>query len=264
MTASIPAADELALGFVRGIRREEEARLGLAVWETVHYPHDVRIRGTLDPLRRIAFGFDRVVLLTGPNPWPFFDTIPRPRGELDLCFDPELRDDVEVRFRNIRLIDPVGRGRINRFLCLECGRQDFRPSKHEGARRAERLTPDLLAEAGETDPKLRELAGAATPTFVCRQGGRIVSRAPAQHITIWDRFSFAVIRSVITLPVARGRGFASACVSALCRYLYDAVEVRWIYLWVEEENEPARRIYRSLGFREAGRWLACAGVPRRR
>ncbi|MBN1419043.1 MAG: GNAT family N-acetyltransferase [Planctomycetes bacterium] len=264
MTAFIPIADDLVTRFVHGIRREEEARLGLAVWEIVHYPYDVRIRGTIEPVRRIAFGFDRVVLLMGPDPWPFFDAIPIPPGEIDLCFDPDLRGEVEARFRNLRLVDSAGLGRINRFLCLECAREEFRPSVHEGIRRAERLTPGLLEEMGETDARLREFAGSPTPTFVCRDGGRIVSRAPAPHITIWDRFSFAVIRSVVTLPVARAKGFASACVSALCRHLYDAIEVRWIYLWVEEENEAARRIYRNLGFREAGRWCACAGFPRRR
>ena len=263
MTASIPIAEELMARFLRGIRREEEARLGLAVWEIIHHGHDVRIRGTLDPVRRIAFGFERVVLLMGPDPWPFFDALPRPAGEIDLCFDPDLRGDVKARFRNLRLVDPAGRGRINRFLCLECSRDEFRPSLEEGVRRPERLTPALLVGLGETDERLRALAAAPTPTFVCREGGRIVSWAPAPHIAIWDRFSFAVIRSVATLPAARGRGYASACVSALCRHLFEKVEVRWIYLWVEEANEPARRLYRKIGFREAGRWCACAATPRR-
>ncbi|MEV7730254.1 GNAT family N-acetyltransferase [Streptomyces sp. NPDC087917] len=61
-------------------------------------------------------------------------------------------------------------------------------------------------------------------------------------------YRVAAIGNVATLPDARGRGAAEACVAALCRQLGKSVD--HIGLNVRADNATAVRLYRKLGFSE--------------
>lgn len=60
----------------------------------------------------------------------------------------------------------------------------------------------------------------------------------------------AVIGGVATLPEKRGRGYASACVSALTA----ALQAEGKEVFLSPKNEGARRLYEKLGFESAGGW----------
>lgn len=59
-----------------------------------------------------------------------------------------------------------------------------------------------------------------------------------------------LIGGVYTDPSARGKGYATACTAALAHHLLEADRMPCLFY----ENSAAGRIYRSLGFEEAGRW----------
>lgn len=78
------------------------------------------------------------------------------------------------------------------------------------------------------------------------RGSRIVSCA----LINVEGAEAGLIGGVYTLPEMRGRGYAAACVSALCRDLQADGKMPCLFY----ENPIAGRVYRRLGFTEAGQW----------
>ena len=62
----------------------------------------------------------------------------------------------------------------------------------------------------------------------------------------------AEIFSVAVAPARRGRGLARALLNLHLRRL-AGLGARAVFLEVDEDNEPARRLYRRAGFREVAR-----------
>lgn len=79
------------------------------------------------------------------------------------------------------------------------------------------------------------------------EDGRLVASAGTHVASL--RHGVAAVGAVITRPSHRGRGLGRLATSSLCRILADEYET--VGLNVETENEPALRIYDSLGFRRA-------------
>jgi ribosomal protein S18 acetylase RimI-like enzyme len=77
-----------------------------------------------------------------------------------------------------------------------------------------------------------------TVTCIAAAGTHVT--APAQGI--------AAVGNVYTAPTWRDRGWATACLEALCRHHVDQ-GYRHIVLNVDEQNAPALAVYRRLGFR---------------
>lgn len=59
-----------------------------------------------------------------------------------------------------------------------------------------------------------------------------------------------MIGGVYTLPLERGKGYASACVEAICEDLQNSGKMPTLFY----ENAVAGRIYRNMGFSFAGSW----------
>ncbi len=65
-------------------------------------------------------------------------------------------------------------------------------------------------------------------------------------------------------PALRGRGFGRALFEHAVAYAFTELDVEHLALAVVPENEPARRLYLSCGFREEGPWpgqWTVAGKP---
>jgi predicted GNAT family acetyltransferase len=82
--------------------------------------------------------------------------------------------------------------------------------------------------------------------FIAAEDGQTVSMA----MTAVERRQAAMIVSVCTLAEYRGRGYAPALMTALCREL--EAEGKTVLLFYN--NPVAGRIYSALGFEDIGRW----------
>ena len=80
--------------------------------------------------------------------------------------------------------------------------------------------------------------------------GQIVAKAEGTAV----RPHAALIGGVYTVPAARGRGHATACVAALCGNLLDGVET--VALTAEPGNPAAYRMYMRIGFARSAEWIA--------
>ena len=83
-------------------------------------------------------------------------------------------------------------------------------------------------------------------TFYIREGNRIVSSAS----TTAENSSSAMIIGVCTLKEYRNRGYATACITALCNELLEEGESLCLFY----DNADAGGIYQRIGFREIGMW----------
>jgi hypothetical protein len=79
---------------------------------------------------------------------------------------------------------------------------------------------------------------------------KIASFASAPHIMTQNESSFAILRGIETNMLERRQGYAQVTVSKLCKKLFSKYEVKDIFLWVEEVNFAAIRMYNNLGFKE--------------
>jgi ribosomal protein S18 acetylase RimI-like enzyme len=83
-------------------------------------------------------------------------------------------------------------------------------------------------------------------SWVWTEGGHIVFKA---ELSAWNP-DVVQIQGVYTAPHRRRRGVASAGLAAVCSALLE--EVKLCTLYVNHYNTVALRVYRRLGFRDAG------------
>jgi ribosomal protein S18 acetylase RimI-like enzyme len=88
--------------------------------------------------------------------------------------------------------------------------------------------------------------------------GRLVSTAGTHVLS--RTYQLGVVGNVFTHPDYRGRGYATACASAVVEELLS--QSLDIALNVEESNAPAKRIYDKLGFEVYCPFVECLGVRR--
>lgn len=81
--------------------------------------------------------------------------------------------------------------------------------------------------------------------FGVYDGAELVAIAGTHAVS--ERFRIAAIGGVYTRPAYRGRGLAKATTGAVAAALFEQ-GIEDVILNVAEENEPAIRAYRSLGF----------------
>jgi hypothetical protein len=120
------------------------------------------------------------------------------------------------------------------------------------ARRAtEADIPGLVALYSESGAMARDEAGTRRVLqhgriFVATDAGKLVSGA----LTNAETPDMAMIGGVFTPPDRRKRGYATACVAALCRDLLNhGIQPCLFY-----DNPEAGAIYLRLGFRNTGTW----------
>jgi len=130
-----------------------------------------------------------------------------------------------------------------------------RPGRKEDLEPLVFAARESLREEGRPDPfaadlrSFRRWVGGRVPRAqVVEDGGDIVfvGYADVRRPEGW------LLQGVYTWPDARGRGFATAGVSDLCREAFEA-GAEHVQLAVVEGNEPAERLYRGLGFEPFGR-----------
>lgn len=131
--------------------------------------------------------------------------------------------------------------------------EDFRPVSHAGLIR---LTPNYRGELerlytmgmapGERPDAFTPLQLAQGVFYGVEREGRLVSTAGTHLVALAERI--AAVGNVFTHPAWRGRGYATACTSAVTATLLE-MGIHDIVLNVGQTNETAIRIYERLGYR---------------
>lgn len=92
-----------------------------------------------------------------------------------------------------------------------------------------------------------------------RVDGQLVATAGTHVVS--PRYGIACVGNVFTHPAYRGRGYASACTSAVVRDVLEA-GCGDVVLNVRQDNAPAIQVYQNLGFSEHSRYEEVPGTRR--
>lgn len=123
------------------------------------------------------------------------------------------------------------------------------------------LLSELYADAGAMSrdrPNVAAKLGTGR-VFVVEEAetGRRKRRIASCALLNVESSDAGLIGGVYTLPAARGKGYAAACTAALSIDLQQDGKVPVLFY----ENPVAGRVYRRLGFTEAGRWAVLHVAP---
>lgn len=148
---------------------------------------------------------------------------------------------------------------VSEQIVLTVTPEHFHPHHTPRARRANSADIDALAVLARED-QARPETGAVTDderrkidpsvTFLVEEDGRAASKANLHARSA----HYAQIGGVVTHPEYRGRGYAKECVSALCADCF-ASGTGTMLLFTDEDNAAALRVYRALGFADAGEFV---------
>lgn len=141
-----------------------------------------------------------------------------------------------LTFIRMGLKDPRALRRVDAIGTVPLGWRDYREMVRFYRKSYPRafLTPDRLAPGY---------------TFGVRRNGKLVSAAGTFLFS--RRYRVASLASIATHPSCRRQGLAAKCTARVFRAL--AKHVDHVGLLVKDDNRPAIRLYRKLGFREVGR-----------
>lgn len=146
----------------------------------------------------------------------------------------------------------------SREECIYChlAPDDFRGVNCQGAKKAtmadvEALTDFYTHNFGLAPRSRQQLIRKIenNTLYFLEKGGRVVSAASSSV----EGGGMAMIGGVATLVNERNKGYATACMSALCADLL--AKSLTPYLFYKVENRPAQRVYEKIGFQPIGRWL---------
>ncbi len=83
------------------------------------------------------------------------------------------------------------------------------------------------------------------------EDGRYIGNGGLDHLDLRNRA--AEIGIMIGEPEARGRGYGRDALLTLMRHAFDTLGLNTVRIAYIEGNERGERLYRSLGFKDAGR-----------
>ncbi|MHA1974007.1 MAG: GNAT family N-acetyltransferase [Candidatus Hodarchaeales archaeon] len=218
-------------------------------------PDNCEIKGlNFNPLT-FAFRYKHIYIFEGSL--RYLKSLQRPQKEVNIIYTPLLRKKMSKYFTNMSISDTTGKGDTNSFLTMQMTHSNFNAVESTSKTSPIRFNGDKEIYSNVPTANRLLLQNGDSISYVIKQNDEIVSLAIAPNIYTGNKVdSFAILRGIWTDPNYRKKGFASRCISSLCEELLQKYFIQDIFIWVEENNPVAQKIYSRLGFASKGRWLA--------
>ncbi len=210
-----------------------------------HYKREsIDFSYSLDPFSYI-YRYENKYCLFGENFWELGKNIRWFKDNIILIFqNKNIWNEIVEKFRNFRSLETnKSTHTFNTYITFYLTKDAFSfiNSKSE-------LIVKIPSEKYPIPKRYRHLKDGLN--FGLIKNNKIASFASAPHIMTGYTTSFAVLRGVETNMLERGQGYAQVIVSKLCKELFTKFEIKNIFLWVEEINFAAIKMYNNLGFKE--------------
>ena len=132
---------------------------------------------------------------------------------------------------------------------MELLEENFTPQKHYKSRPIQREDLETLS----IKRKILQSRGFGGVGII--EDKNLIGCAFASQVVQEDQFSFAAIRDVWVHPDHRKQGLGFDLTSNISKVIFNN-KIERIFLWVEERNFPAVRLYEKLGFTTVDRFLS--------
>ncbi|MFX0013748.1 MAG: GNAT family N-acetyltransferase [Promethearchaeota archaeon] len=229
--------------FVKHIQQQPLSVICYILWFLYHRNEKTDLIFSIDPLRYIC-RYENKYTLFGENIWEFTNKIRWFNTNIVLVFEKHYWDDIRIRFDNFRNVETNKPANIyNTYLTFNLSKNHLL--------NLEPIDDQIIQIPSYKHPlpkRYRPLDGGLG--FGSFKGNKLVCFAAAPYIFIKSSFSFAILRGVETNVLERRQGYALKTVGVLCKELFLRYDISNIFLWVEDSNMAAKKLYRKLGFSE--------------
>ena len=224
--------------FFLKIAEENLARYCFLVWDFFTFPEYVRLDLNENTLRST---YEEYTFLYGPPSEVILENF-NPRGELILSFDTDWIPYIEKYFTDFSLLVQVEEEtKFNTFLCMHLVKDQFKPKENH-------ISSEITEDVGRKMHYKRQLhLSRGFGGVGIFENDTLVGCGFAPHVVQNENFSFAIVRDIWVKPDSRNKGFGYDLSSKICEVSFKK-GVKSIFLWVEERNYPAVKIYEKLGF----------------
>lgn len=214
------------------------ARYGFLIWDFFTFPEFVELDLIEDTLRST---YEQYTFLYGPPREQILENY-NPKGEVVLSFDNDWIPYIEKYFTDFKLLVPIKEeSKFNTFLCMQLLESQFKPKEHHISKV---ITEDVRQRMHYKRQMHLSRGFGGVGIF---ENDTLVGCGFAPHVVQNEKFSFAIIRDIWVKPDRRNRGLGYDLSSKICEISFGK-GVKTVFLWVEEKNIPAVRIYKKLGF----------------
>jgi hypothetical protein len=214
------------------------------LWYHLNQRETIEFSYSVDPFSYV-YRYDNKYNLFGENVWEISKNIRWFKDNIVLIFqNKNIWNEIVENFDNFRSLEtnkPTQAFNTYITFCLTQDSFSSVDSKNE-------LIVKIPSEKYPILKRYRHLQDGLNFSLI--KNDKIASFASAPHIMTQYKSSFAILRGVETNMLERRQGYAQATVSKLCRELFSKYEVKYIFLWVEEINFAAIKMYNNLGFKE--------------
>ncbi|MHA1994198.1 MAG: GNAT family N-acetyltransferase [Candidatus Hodarchaeales archaeon] len=213
-------------------------------WYLAQTPKLVTYNFTLNPLDYI-FHYENKYHLSSVNIWPLMKKIRWFKTNSVLIFnDSSMWPSIQERFENFRSLETNEEtNTFNTYITFQLSTETFNPGWSD-LNSVIRFPNDRI----KIPKRYRHLEGGIAYGYL--KGNEIVSFAAAPHILQSKTHSFAIIRGIETKILERKQGYSHKTLTKLCQEILIDNLITRIYLWVENSNEVAIKLYKKLGFVE--------------
>ncbi|MHA1227109.1 MAG: GNAT family N-acetyltransferase [Candidatus Hodarchaeales archaeon] len=242
---------------IKKIYKDNPSKFCFLMHDVLSEPDECEIKGlNFNPLT-FAFRYKHIYILEGRDSLKNLIELQRPQKEVNIIYNPALQKEIRKYFTNLSISDPSGIGDTNTFLTMHMTQNSFNPLNVETETRPIQFKGNDEISSNVPTANKALLQSPDTISFIIKVDGEVVSLALSPNIYLGNGVkSFAILRGIWTDKRYRKKGFASSCISSLCNELFVRYNIQDIFIWVEENNSSAQKIYSQLGFFTKGRWLA--------
>lgn len=203
-----------------------------------------------------AFKYKNHYIFVGKNAFDYIDFLPKYNRKVFVTSEPNRFSQVNKYFTDITKSDKAGIGNFNKFFTLSCNKDDFYNNESSHKLAEEEVIKLKSADWSINVPKfVKTFLDNDVIIFGIKKHDQIVAVVPAPNIYQGDRVSdFAIIRGVWTLPEYRSKYYSTTILKLLCKHLFEKMSIENIFLWVEQNNPAAIKVYKKVGFKIDDEW----------
>jgi len=213
-------------------------------WYLLKKPHLITVKSQENPLKFI-FHYENKYFLSGEDVWKLKDKFRWFNTNNVLFFTNEsLWPEIFERFTNFRSLETNNpTDTFNSYSTYRLTVATFNP-KWSNLSSIIKFPNNKLA----VPKRYRHLDIHGGLAYGYLKNNEIVSFAAAPHIYQSDDLSFAIVRGIETKLLERKQGYSNITLTKLCQELLSNLLIQDLFLWVEDSNEAAIKLYEKIGF----------------